>query len=128
LKIQHITTTAFHPQSNGMIERAHQQLKDALRARLAGTEWLQHLPWVLLGLRAVPKDDSAVSSAEMVFGAAINLPNQLQAPGEWPVDEFVQRLKETMPLPTRVPTPPPPIVPPHLIAAHLYLCLYSLRR
>jgi transposase InsO family protein len=67
LMIHHITTTAFHPQSNGMIERAHRQLKEALRARLAGAEWPQHLPWVLLGLRAVPKDSTAVSSAEMVL-------------------------------------------------------------
>ncbi len=34
-----------------MLERAHRQIKDALRARLAGVEWPQHLPWVLLGLR-----------------------------------------------------------------------------
>jgi Integrase core domain/Integrase zinc binding domain len=124
LKIQHITTTAFHPQSNGMIERAHRQLKDALRARLAGMEWPQHLPWVLLGLRAVPKDSSTISSSEMVFGAAISLPNQLQTPVERPVDEFVQRLKETIPPPTRVRSPPPPIVPPHLIAA----CYVYIRR
>jgi hypothetical protein len=29
LQIQHITTTAFHPCSNGMVERCHRQLKDA---------------------------------------------------------------------------------------------------
>ena len=33
LNIQHITKTAFHPQSNGVVERFHQQLKDGLRAR-----------------------------------------------------------------------------------------------
>ncbi len=61
LGIQHITTTAYHPQSNGMVERVHRQLKDSLRARLAGDRWPEHLPWVLLGLRAAPKDDSGVS-------------------------------------------------------------------
>jgi len=30
--IQHNLTTAFHPQANGMVERLHRQLKDALRA------------------------------------------------------------------------------------------------
>jgi transposase InsO family protein len=58
LGVTHITTTAYHPQSNGMVERAHRQIKDALRARLAGVEWPQHLPWVLLGLRAAPKEDA----------------------------------------------------------------------
>ncbi len=59
LDIQHIKTTAYHPQANGMLERAHRQLKDALRSRLAGDRWPDHLPWVLLGLRAAPKDTRA---------------------------------------------------------------------
>jgi hypothetical protein len=43
--------TPYHPQSNG-VARFHRRLKDALRARMAGADWSQHLPWVLLGLRA----------------------------------------------------------------------------
>ena len=31
--VQHITTTPFHPPANGMVERLHRQMKDALRAR-----------------------------------------------------------------------------------------------
>jgi transposase InsO family protein len=117
LKIHHITTTAFHPQANGMIELAHRQLKEALRARLAGVEWPQHLPWVLLGLRAAPKDSGAPSSAELVYGAAVCLPNQLRSAEEPPVREFVQALKETVPPPTRLHTAPPPVVPAHLADA-----------
>ncbi len=33
LNIQHNQTTAYHPQSNGMVEHFHRGLKDALRAR-----------------------------------------------------------------------------------------------
>ena len=33
LGIKHVLTTAFHPQSNGMVERVHRQIKDGLRAR-----------------------------------------------------------------------------------------------
>ncbi len=62
LNIDHITTTAYHPQSNGMIERTHRQLKDAFRSRLAG------LSWALMGLRVAPKEESVVSLAELVFG------------------------------------------------------------
>jgi hypothetical protein len=37
LGIKHVLTTAYHPQSNGMVEHVHRQLKDALRARGAGS-------------------------------------------------------------------------------------------
>jgi hypothetical protein len=79
LGISHIMTTAYHPKSNGMVERFHRQLKEALRACLAATaaDWEFHLLWVLLGIRAAPKDDSNVSAAEAVFGQPLVLPEQL---------------------------------------------------
>jgi hypothetical protein len=36
---KHTPTTAYHPQSNGIVERFHRLLKDALRARAANTDW-----------------------------------------------------------------------------------------
>jgi len=80
LGIRHVTTTAFHPQSNGLVERFHRQLKEGLRARDAGVAWLEHLPWVLLGIRAAPKDDVGVSAAEVLFSTPLVLPGQLQHP------------------------------------------------
>jgi transposase InsO family protein len=74
LGIKHLMTTAFHPQSNGLVERAHRHLKEALKARLAAADWPSHLPWVLLGLRAAPREDSGVSVAELLYGAALSLP------------------------------------------------------
>ena len=56
------------PPSNGMVEWLHLQIKDALHARGAATEWVDHLPWVLLGLRASPKEDSGISTAETILG------------------------------------------------------------
>jgi transposase InsO family protein len=80
LGIEHIMTTAYHPQSNGMVERSHRQVKDSLRARLAGPDWPSHLLWVLLGLHAAPKEDTNISSAELVFGAPLALPGELLVP------------------------------------------------
>ncbi len=77
LNILHLQTTAYHPQRNGMVERFHHQLKDALQARECGAEWAAHLPWVLLGLRAAPKEDSAISSTVSVYGLPLRLPGQL---------------------------------------------------
>jgi hypothetical protein len=74
LKIKHIMTSAFHPQSNGMIERFHRQLKEVLKARQCGSAWAEQVPWVLLGLC----EESGVSAAEAVYGLPLVLPNQVQ--------------------------------------------------
>jgi hypothetical protein len=71
-----------------MVEPVHRQLKDSLRACLAGNRWLEHLPWVLLGLRAAPKDESGVSSAELVYGVPLTLPGQLLSSSEPPSSRF----------------------------------------
>jgi transposase InsO family protein len=76
--MKHIVTSAYHPQSNGIIERFHRQLKEALKARECGTAWSEHVPWVMLGLRAAPKEDSGISAAEAVLGEKLVLPSQVK--------------------------------------------------
>jgi hypothetical protein len=76
LGIKHVLTTSYHPQCNGISEHVHRQIKDALRARDVGSAWHSHLPWVLMGMRAAPKENSAVSSAELVYGSPLILPGQ----------------------------------------------------
>jgi len=84
----HITTTAYHPEANGMVERVHRRLKDALRARCAAADWADHLPWVLLGLRAATREDGSPPPAEAVYGAPLVLPGQTPIPKEVDLLEF----------------------------------------
>lgn len=63
-----------------MIERLHRQMKDALRARGAGVEWADHLPWVMLGLRAAPKEESGLSAGEAALGVKLAIPGQFVEP------------------------------------------------
>ena len=95
--VQHNTTTALHPQSNGMVERMHRQLTDGLRAREAGVCWADHLPWVLLGMRATPKDESGISAGEAALGHVLAVPGQLP-----PL---------TTPTQSSVPPPQPQVIP-----------------
>ena len=89
-------TTAYHPQANGLVERFHRCLKNSLRARLASDQWFWHLPWVLLGLRVVPRDVDDVSSAEHLYGAPLSVPGQFLTSTEPPASDFLLRLRSTV--------------------------------
>ena len=72
------TTTSYHPQHNGKIEKMHRCLKNSLRARLLGRpNWLAELPWVMLGLRAAANLETGVSPSLLVTGQQPALPGQL---------------------------------------------------
>ena len=73
LGMKHIRTTSYHPQANGLVERFHRHLKSALRARLTGPNWIDELPWVILGIRTAPKEDLRTSSAKLVYGVSLTV-------------------------------------------------------
>lgn len=95
LGIRHLRTTAYHPQSNGMIERFHRTLKAALMC--TGSDWACNLPIVMLALRNAHKDDIGSTPAQLVFGEQSRLPGELFVPST-PMEytEIVSDLKSTM--------------------------------
>jgi len=96
LNIQHNQTTAYHPQSNGMVERFHRRLKDALCARCAMANWVNHLSWVLLGLRAAAREDAGSTSAQPVFGSPLILPGQFLDSPELPSKTFLDQFSKPL--------------------------------
>ena len=88
LGIQHVQTTAYHSEGNGLVEWFHHCLKDALHAHCAGSSWADHLPWVMLGLRSAACEDTAVSPSQAVFCLAVYLPGQLSQEPELALDDF----------------------------------------
>lgn len=75
LGITHLRTTAYHPQSNGIIERFHRQLKAAIKCHQTN-RWTDILPTVLLGLRCAYKADIQTTAAELVYGETLRLPGE----------------------------------------------------
>ncbi|XP_064479766.1 uncharacterized protein LOC135393200 [Ornithodoros turicata] len=109
-----IRTTAYHPASNGLVERLHRQPKAALRAS-PETPWPEALPIVLLVIRSAFKPDFECSSAELVYGMALRLLGDLVSPPSTPTalppPDFVTRLLcalhlpvPTLGVPTNIPT------------------------
>ena len=69
-------TTSYHPQSNGMVERFHRQLKAAIMAHESPNPWTTTLPAVLLGTRSAVKELLGRSAAEMIYGMTLGLPGE----------------------------------------------------
>jgi hypothetical protein len=80
LNISLSPATAYNPQSNGLVERFHRQLKDALQIRATAHGWCDHLPWVMLGVLATFHEDNDFSSAEAVFASSSTPPSRRRRP------------------------------------------------
>ena len=67
-----------------------------MSAPLAGSNWFQHLPQVLLGLRLVPKDGSGFSVSEAVFYGPLTIPGNFLGGDELPSSAFLQKIKQAV--------------------------------
>ena len=68
-------TTSYQPQSNGMVERFHRQLKAAIMAHESPNPWTTTLPAVLLGIRSAVKEMLGRSATEMTYRMTLRLPD-----------------------------------------------------
>ena len=71
-----IGTTAYHPSSEGLVERFLQQLKASLKAYTEPLHWSEKLPLVLLGIRSVLKEDLHCTATKLVHGTTLCLPGE----------------------------------------------------
>jgi hypothetical protein len=98
LGMQRIRTTAYHPPSNGIVERFHRRLKEALKWHNA--TWTEALPLVLLGIRNDIKEGIEAAPSELVCGTTLRLPADLvevhDRQLQHPTTDFVANLKTRM--------------------------------
>ncbi len=76
LNIKHEVSSAYHPESQGALERFHQTLKSMLRTFCAQSEkeWDEGLPLLLFAVRETQQESLGFSPAELVFGHTVRGP------------------------------------------------------
>ena len=92
------TTTAYHPEANGMVERLHRRLKGALLACSHNhpENWFWQLPSVLLSLRTTLKPDLGTTPAELLFGEPLSVPGSLLSNSPSDDDQLQQQQRQTL--------------------------------
>ncbi len=76
LKISHRISSAYHPESQGALERFHQTLKAMLRKYCmdTGKDLDEGTPLVLFAVREAVQDSLGFSPADLVFGHSVRVP------------------------------------------------------
>ncbi|KAK3894629.1 hypothetical protein Pcinc_001607 [Petrolisthes cinctipes] len=76
LGVKHVRSSAYHPESQGALERYHQTLKNMMRKYcLEHTkDWDKGVPFLLFATREVPQESLGFSPNELVFAHHVRGP------------------------------------------------------
>jgi len=79
LGIKQTLSTAYHPESQGALERWHQTLKSMLRKFCLENQkcWDEGLPYMLFAIREAPQETLGFSPFELLFGRKVRGPLKL---------------------------------------------------
>ncbi|KAG1952330.1 gag-pol fusion protein [Pimephales promelas] len=79
LSITHRVASAYHPESQGSLERFHQTLKSMLGkyCKDTGKDWDEGVPLMLFAVRETVQESLGFSPAELVFGHNVRGPLKL---------------------------------------------------
>lgn len=101
LDIKKIETTAYHPQSNGIVERSHQTIMSHLKCYVDEDQrnWDVWLPYAMLMYRNTPHTTTKYSPFYMMHGREMRLPTdwiheELQP--DLSEDDFVNEIKRRL--------------------------------
>ena len=135
LNIEIKYSASYRPESQGLLERQHRDVKTSIKASLEDlklrstmedmankfqNKWLDQLPWVLLGKRVTLQTDLGASPCELAMGLNVRIPGQiLREPGDLPDSETLKELLHQVrvntnnpPIPTSNHRGPEPKLPP----------------
>ena len=100
LKIHKINTSAYHPESNGALERTHKTMVEYLRCfcNPRGTDWDKWLPFASSVYNATPHTMTQFKPYEILFGRKANVPGRSQQKPNpvYNYDDLVQEVKRKL--------------------------------
>ncbi|XP_036066885.1 uncharacterized protein LOC112138883 isoform X2 [Oryzias melastigma] len=111
LGIKSIRTTAYHPQTDGLVERYNRTLKSILRKFISmnAKDWDKWLPYLLFAYREVPQASTGFSPFELLYGRQVRGPLDVLQEAwvgaqtkKTSVLEFVLQMREKMEQTTRL--------------------------
>ena len=100
-KVHKIETSAYHPESNGSLERSHKVLIEYLRCfcTTKQTEWEKWIPFATFVYNTTPHTSTKFTPFELMYGRLANLPGTLQKPPTSPLynyDDFLLNTKHKL--------------------------------
>ncbi|KYO48728.1 hypothetical protein Y1Q_0004110 [Alligator mississippiensis] len=77
--VKQLKTTAYHPQTNGLVESFSGTLKGMRKAYVDSnpSDWDEKLPHLIFAYREVPQESTGFSSFELMFGRRVRGPLDL---------------------------------------------------
>jgi hypothetical protein len=99
-RIEKLNTVAYHPESNGALERSHKTLVTYLRSYVDSkpSSWDQWLPFACFMFNTTPHSITLYSPYELLFGRRCNIPGELEQEVQplYNYDDIVKVIKYKM--------------------------------
>lgn len=99
-KTKHITTTPYHPQTNGSLERYHLTLKDYLKHYIKPnqTDWDDYIAFATFSYNTTINKSTNHTPYELLFGRSAYLPSSITQEPEfkYTYDDYISSLKNKL--------------------------------